>query len=116
MQHEQHPNGSPIITRDSVWAINVFSEAYGSGYPFWDKPLVNCGIIGGYTKDVLKLLADFEKQAQEFKEKTGNEGGVHDMSFMNYLVHRMPVLTGMPLHTIFKSNDDNNSNAYIIHK
>lgn len=115
MQHEQHHNGFAVVTKTSQWARQVFSTAY-ENYPYWDKPLMNCGIIGGYREDIYSLLVNFEQEARLYKERTGDEGGVHDMSFMNYLVHQRPILTGMPLHTIFKAYDDNNPNAYVVHK
>jgi hypothetical protein len=116
MQTEQYFNGQSILSNNSQWSLQAFSDAYGNNYPHWGKPLLNCGVIGARYHLCLEILRRFKDEAYAYKQKKGNSGGVHDMSFMNRIVNDYPIITGMPLHTIFKAYDVNNPNACVVHK
>lgn len=114
---EQNKNGSFRITKNSKWAKRVFSRLY-KNYPFWNKPLLNCGIVGGSYETVLDFLNKFKLECDNNKFDD-NKFNTHDMTITNYLVYKYfndRYTTGLPLHSVFKKYDINNPQAYIIHK
>ena len=101
----------------------IGSEPYRIGsFPWLDKKLIsvygdvlypgeqvlNCGILGGSRKAMLKVLKRFLEEA----ETTGNKEQV-DMAIFNKIMREFDYKTGFPIHTEFgKYKND----AYIRHK
>lgn len=114
---EQNEDGRFRITKNSKWAKRVFSRLY-KNYSFWNKPLLNCGIVGGSYETVLDFLNKFKLECDNNKFDD-NKFNIHDMTITNYLVYKYfndRYTTGLPLHSVFKKYDINNPQAYIIHK
>ncbi|HEX5002388.1 MAG TPA: hypothetical protein VFW78_07815 [Bacteroidia bacterium] len=103
-----------VVKKDFWWSKKYINEVYPC-YPFWNEPLLNCGILGGNYKMVKEVL---EIMVNEIYKNPVREYFI-DMMVFNYVIHSNfygKYFTGSPLHTVFKNYDTANIDAYIIHK
>ena len=89
------------------WLDVKLRSVYGDVlYP--GEQVLNCGILGGSRKAMLKVLKRFLEET----ETTGNKEQV-DMAIFNKIMREFDYKTGFPIHTEFgKYKND----AYIRHK
>jgi hypothetical protein len=86
-----------------------------------NKPLLNCGIVGGKTEDVfpfLKQLAGLHKLHS--RHVPGEASGSTDMATYNYLMYKKYVPVGVvkhghPVNSVFKKHEQNTT-AWFRHK
>jgi hypothetical protein len=85
-------------------------------FPFWEENFLNCGIVGG-NKKVINLFLD--KYAEIHNSRKWPAHHPNDMIISTLVAHtyfKDQIVTGFPLHTIFKKYENNHPEAYIVHK
>jgi hypothetical protein len=116
---------------DSRWARRRFPLAYAS-YPFWDRRLLNCGILGGSRATCLEVLGHIRAQYWRIActrptgflramriALDGRSAPPLDMAVVNFVLHRYfaaRVWTDALLHSPYKSYNRDNRDVCIAHK
>jgi hypothetical protein len=79
--------------------------------------IYNAGILGGKREEVLNFLMNMEKLLLGLKINQQNKN--LNMIIFNYVVYNIyneNVISGFPLHSKFKSYENNRKDVYFIHK
>lgn len=118
----------PRLNKENPWMINICNYAYrnnNQGFPFFHKPTLNCGIVGGTRNIVLKLLKGMFNEINNSKplEKECMELGIPftvDMAALNFCAYSTfnssQILTDEPIHSIYKKYQTNRNDIWFIHK
>lgn len=79
------------------------------------QTLLNCGLVGGSRADVMDFMHRFNTL---YSDKEGKVGEV-EMGLFNYVCrtfYQGKLVTGLPVHTLFKAYDTTNPTAWWRHK
>lgn len=118
--------GSEPKTLDDEWMIanhksDIFQKFLSSNY---DKTMLNAGLLGGSRDDVMKYSHKifrtwFDTESLRFWKKDTSATEIGDMAAFNLVGYTMfpdKITTGPMVHTVFRSEESNNSWAWWKHK
>jgi hypothetical protein len=118
-QGKVYIGGEEISNGASLYIWRVFGKAYGwfdrfRLFPLLQKPVLNCGILGGDRDQVLKLLHGINEELDLSRPEIDT-----NMVALNLAAYRLfkpgAIVTGHPLHNRFKSYEPR-EDVYFLHK
>lgn len=112
---EQKNNREIYKCKEIAWARATYGAKMPT-FPFWDENFLNCGIIGGSSKVINLFLNNYKKifYSREWPANFPNDMIISTL--VAYTYFKDQIVTGFPLHTIFKKYENNHPEAYIVHK
>ena len=112
---QNHKKGTIYKCSEMKWAKLVYGSTMPE-FPFWEENFLNCGIVGGNAEVVKKFLEHYK---EIHSKRSWPEHYPNDMIITTLVAYRYfknNIVTGAPLHTIFKKYENNHPEAYIVHK
>jgi len=102
------------LIKDSKWCLREFKASYPD-FPFWDNYIFNAGLIGGPVAAVNEFLSHYERIyfSRDWPDVC------NCMVLLNLIVHehfKGRIITGQPLHTVFKAYQHDHKAACVVHK
>lgn len=103
-------------------------SGYSYAYPefkFWNKPMLNCGIIGGYKHNVSSVISTMCREMLRIKpcaHELATRGFITaiDMPVFAYSVYTLyddkNIITGEPVCSNFNKNECSRKDVWIVHK
>jgi len=94
--------------------LRLWSKAAYGEIKFPDRPVLNCGIVGGHRAPIMHLLNVWMAEMA----LAGVPPPPHDIVAFNRVMYglALPYFTGGPLHTAFRKNQGPESGCCIRHK
>lgn len=111
----------PGIIRDSEWMRSALNEPLFfqiGGFKemiYSDRPLLNCGLLGGSYNKVMAFLDAFVSIIELVRLRNTPEDKTVDMGIFNYTAQFFPFQHGSPVNSVFKKYEKRDD-VWFIHK
>lgn len=109
----------PKLMRQSSWCKRYTTPVYPN-YPYWDKQILNCGVVGGYTSLLLPFVADLAGEVKKINANPLHKRRDADMQAVNYVAWNRfkdtDIIHGAPVTSVFKKNQLRRKDVWFIHK
>ena len=114
-------NSEPTI-RNNPWCFNLYKHVYPD-FKYWERAILNCGVIGGDKDTMLAFLNNVKREINSinpvrsfFKSKPY----CVDMAVTTKIAYDMfskdEIITGEPVHSVYKLNQTNRNDVWFVHK
>jgi hypothetical protein len=111
------------VIGESPWCRGVYSYAY-KDFPYWDKKILNCGIVGGCHNNFMKLVNAMKDEIIRIDPSEEECSLIKipytiDMAVLAYVSYGFfdgKIVSGEPLHSKYKFYEIDRKDVYFIHK
>jgi hypothetical protein len=114
----------PMIIKKSEWCKRVYSNAYPK-FKFWDRRLLNAGLVGGTYDDFMKLVEKIKSEHLRINMtrarcKKKKVPFTIDMPVLNHSAYTVfdesEIVSDEPVHSIYKKYQRNREDVWFVHK
>ena len=118
----------PRLNKDSGWMKSICGYAYEKqqgGFLFYEKPILNCGIVGGSSPLFLKLVECMRNEINHIspcRYECAARGipFTVDMAVLNQCAYTLfedaSIVSDAPVHSLYKKYQNHREDIWFIHK